>query len=88
MIIPHFRKYKRNGHPALIVGEAKIKEEKDGFLYRKASHSKKLTTKTYEKVFPNPNPKDPRPMYIEKRKRADYKKQFGPKLPWKWLQKK
>lgn len=81
---PHFRMYKKNNHPALIVGEAKIKKENDGFLFRKASHSKKLTTRGYEKVYPNPNPKDARPMFIEKRKRADLKERFSKILPWNY----
>ncbi len=86
-IFPHFRIYKKNNHPALIVESAKKKKEGDSFLYRKASHSNKLTKKGYEKVFPNPNPKDNKPMYIEKRKRIDYKIKFGPILPWNFLQK-
>ena len=84
---PHFRIYKRNKHPALIVSEAKIKVEKDGFLYRKVSHSPKMTKRGIEKVSPNPNPEDKRPMFIEKRKRKDFKKMFGPKLTWKYTKK-
>lgn len=81
---PHFRIYKKSNHPALIVAEAKIKENKDGFLYRKASHSSKMTKRACEKVYPNPNPKDKTPMFIEKRKRKDFKTMFGPKLNWKY----
>ena len=87
-IFPHFRMYKRNNHPALILGTAKIKKSDDGFIYRKASHSKGLTQRGYEKVSPNPNPKDPNPMYIEKRKRVDFKERFTTILPWKYKQKK
>lgn len=83
---PHFRKYTKSKHPALIVGSAKIEKQDDGYLYRKTSHSSKMSKKS-EKVYPNPNPKDPKPMYIEKRKRADYRNKFGPKLPWKFPQK-
>ena len=82
-IFPHFRRYKKSNHPALIVAEAKKDKEKDSYLYRKTSHSPKLTTRSYDKISPNPNPKDDRPMFIEKRKRVDYKKNFGPKLLWK-----
>ena len=85
---PHFRKYKRSNHPALIVGSATIKKNDDGFLYRKTSHSPGVSKRSSEKVSPNPNPKDPNPMYIEKRKRADYRHKFGEKLNWKLPQKK
>ncbi len=86
-IFPHFRIYKKNNHPALIVSNAKQKKDEDSFLYRKASHSSKFTKRGYEKVYPNPNPKDSRPMYIEKKKRVDFKRKFGPILPWNYLQK-
>ncbi len=85
---PHFRKYKRSNHPALIIGLAKIKKEADGFLYRKTSHSPGVSKKKCDKIDPNPNPNDNRPMYIEKRKRADFKFRFGEKLNWKFPQKK
>ncbi len=87
-IFPHFRIYKKSKHPALIEGYAKIETPKDGFIYRKTSHSKGLTKRGYEKVSPNPNPKDPKPMYIEKRKRVDFKDKFTTILPWKYKQKK
>lgn len=87
-LFPHFRMYRKNKHPALILEEAKIKKPKDGFLYRKASHSKELTKRSCEKISPNPNPNDPNPMYIEKRKRVDYKYKFGPILNWKLPKKK
>jgi len=87
-IFPHFRFYKKNNHPALIVGNAKIREHNDSYLYRKTSHSSKITKRGSEKVYPNPNPLDKRPMYIEKRKRVDFKYLFGPKLNWKYNKKK
>ena len=43
-----------------------------------------VSKKSVEKVFPNPNPRDPDPMYIEKRKRKDFKHKFGPILGWKY----
>ena len=88
MKFPHFRRYIRNNHPVLIVSEAKIEKKNDSFLYRKTSHSQKLTNRSVDKISPNPNPKDDRPMYIEKRKRVDFKRKFGPILPWNWPQKK
>lgn len=87
-IVPHFRYYRKSKHPAMIVGEAKIKKEKDGYLYRKTSHSPGLTKRSHEKVSPNPNPRDPNPMYIEKRKRTDFKHKFGPDLGWKYKKNK
>ena len=87
MSFPHFRIYKKSKHPALILDYANIDKHHDGYLYRKTSHSKKMTQKGCEKVFPNPNPIDQKPMYIEKKKRVDYKMQFGKKLPWEFPQK-
>lgn len=78
---PHFRYYKKSGHPALIVGEQPIEE----YRYRKVSHSEKEGRHYNEEVFPNPNPKDSKPMYIGKRVRHDKKKNFhSDPLPWKY----
>lgn len=78
---PHFRYYKKSGHPALIVGEQPI----DEYKYRKVMHSPKDGKKTNEKVYPNPNPKDKDPMYIGKRVRHDKKSNFRQDiLPWKY----
>lgn len=78
---PHFRYYKKSGHPALIIGEQPIEEYK----YRKVMHSEKDGKRTNEKVYPNPRPGDSEPMYIGKRVRHDFKKNFEPKpLPWKY----
>ena len=75
---PHFRYYKKSGHPALIVGEQPI----DEYKYRKVMHSPKDGKRSNEKVYPNPNPKDKDPMYIGKRVKHDKKNTFGKKLPW------
>lgn len=83
-IYPHFRYYKKSGHPALIVGEQPVEE----FKYRKVTHSEKESGRRNEKVYPNPNPKDKDPMYIGKRVRHDKKKFFGERLPWKYNKKK
>lgn len=80
---PHFRYYKKSGHPALIVGEQSAEEYK----YRKVTHSEKEAGRKNEKVYPNPNPKDKNPMYIAKRVRHDKKKLFGGKLPWTYKKK-
>lgn len=85
---PHFRYYKKSKHPALIVGEQKtgIKEE---YRYRKVTHSERDGRHLNEKVYPNPNPKDPDPMYIGKRVRHEEKRHFEERpLPWIYRPKK
>lgn len=76
---PHFRKYLKSNHPALIVEEY----SNDEYQYRKVTHSEKDGRHLNEKVSPNPNPKDKRPMYIGKRVRHDKKINFSKwKYPW------
>lgn len=78
---PHFRKYKKSNHPALITGE-KTKTE---YNYRKVMHSERDGRHLNEKVYPNPNPKDKKPMYIGKRVRHDKKENFSKwKYSWKY----
>ena len=77
---PHFRRYKKNNHPALIVGEYSEKEYK----FRKVTHNEKEGKHLNEKVFPNPDKTDPEPMYINKRIRHDKKNAFDKILPWKY----
>lgn len=92
---PHFRYYKKSKHPALIVGEQKgFKQtpqgakETDEYKYRKVMHNEKDGNRSNEKVYPNPNPKDSRPMYIGKRIRHDDKDNFEEfPLPWKYPKK-
>ena len=81
---PHFRRYRKSGHPALIVDEYSDEEYK----YRKVMHSDRDGRHLNEKVFPNPDPTDKKPMYIGKRMRHDQKKNFGNRLPWKYPKKK
>ena len=76
-VFPHFRKYKKSGHPALIVDEFL-----DEYKFRKVMHNEKDGKRNNECVFPNPDPRDKKPMHIGKRVRHDKKKFFGPKLPW------
>ena len=76
---PHFRKYLPANHPALIVGEASV----DEYNYRKVTHSDRDGRHLNEKVEPNPNKNDRRPMYIGKRIRKDKKNRFSSwKYPW------
>ena len=81
---PHFRYYKKSGHPALIVSEHSEKE----YNFRKVMHNEKDGKRTNETVVPNPNPKDKKPMRIGKRIRHDKKKYFGSRLPWKYSKSK
>ena len=81
---PHFRHYLKSHHPAMIVSEHSETE----YNYRKVTHSERENGKLNEQVFPNPNPRDPEPMYIVKRVRHDKKKFFSDKqLPWKYPKK-
>ena len=81
---PHFRHYRKSGHPALITGEHSNSEYK----YRKVMHSEKDGRHFNETVRPNPNRNDSRPMYITKRVRHDKKKNFSNwKYPWKYPKK-
>lgn len=82
---PHFRYYKKSKHPALITAEY----SKDEYKYRKVTHTEKDGRHSNEKVYPNPDPKDSRPMYIGKRTRHDKKENFSNwKYPWKYKNKK
>ena len=92
---PHFRYYKKSKHPALIVGEQKgskqtaqgIKEI-DEYKYRKVMHGEKDGRHLNEKVYPNPDLRDPDPMYITRRERYDDKENFEERpLPWKYPKK-
>lgn len=80
---PHFRLYLKSMHPALIVSE----KDKYTYNYRKTSHDK-TGLHSSEEVFPNPNPADKNPMYIEHKIRSDGKHRFGKKFPWKYQNKK
>ena len=85
---PHFRLYKKSKHPALIVGEQSNNKVEE-WNYRKVTHSEKDGRHLNEKVYPNPNLSDNRPMYISKRVRHDIKKNFSSwKYPWKYKKKK
>lgn len=77
---PHFRKYTKSGHPALIVGEHSENE----YQYRKVMHSDRDGRHLNEKIYPNPNKSDKKPMYIAKRVRHDEKRYFPKKYPWKY----
>lgn len=76
---PHFRHYKPSNHPAMIVAE----RSEDEYSYRKVTHSAYDGRHLNEKIEPNPNPRDERPMYAGKRVRHDKKVKFSKwKYPW------
>ena len=75
---PYFRRYKVSSHPALITAE----HSEDEYDFRKVTHSERDGRHPNERVFPNPNPADPNPMYIVKRTRHDKKNRFGERYPW------
>ena len=78
---PHFRRYKKSNHPALITSERTEKE----YNYRKVMHSEKDGRHLNEKVYPNPDKRDKKPMYISKRVKHDKKVYFSKsKLQWKY----
>lgn len=82
---PHFRRYKKSNHPALVVGEQVNDQNKEEYKFRKVMHGDRDGRHLNEKVEPNPDPTDPEPMYIAKRVRHDEKKHFDKKpLPWKY----
>ena len=77
---PFWARLKKNkNRVVLIIDEdlafdKKKKKYVSGFVNREATHSYK---KGFEKVYPNPNPKDSRPMYLKKpNKKAKY--EFAP----------
>lgn len=59
----------------------------DEYRYRKVMHSERDGRHLNEKVEPNPDPSDKKPMYIGKRVRHDKKVEFGSRLSWKYYKK-
>ena len=82
-IYPHFRKYKKSQHPAMITSEYSQNE----WNYKKVMHGIKDGKHLNEKIFPNPNPLDSNPMYVTKRIRHDNKNNFS-NWRYKWKIKK
>lgn len=82
---PHFRKYKKSKHPAMITSEYSVNE----WNYRKVMHGEKDGRHTNEVFFPNPNPLDSKPMYVARRVRHDNKNNFSKwRYNWKIRNKK
>lgn len=84
---PHFRRFKKSDHPALIVGEQFDEKQREEYRYRKVMHRERDGRHLNEKIYPNPDPTDNRPMHIAKRVRHSEKKNFGKRLSWKYPKK-
>lgn len=76
---PHFRKYLKSNHPAMIVGEFSEQEWK----YKKVMHGERDGRHLNDTIEPNPNPLDPEPMRVAKRVRHDKKVNFS-KWRYRW----
>ena len=78
---PHFRHYKKSGHPALILSE----EKNDRYKFRRVTSSEFSGHHRNEKVEPNPDKRRKTPMYIVKQRQVDEKKHFSEwKYSWKY----
>ncbi len=77
---PHFRRYFKSKHPALIIGE-----DNDNYHFRRVTSSEFSGHHRNEKVFPNPDKRKKTPMYIVKQHQKDKKIFFSKKkYPWKY----
>ena len=80
---PHFRKYFKSQHPALILDEHGV-----NYSFRRVTSSRFSGHHLNEEVNPNPDIKRSEPMYIVKRIEEDNKKRFSIwKYPWEYLKK-
>jgi hypothetical protein len=70
---PHFRKYKKSGHPAMITSEY----SKNEWNYKKVMHGSHDGRHLNDTIDPNPNPLDKKPMNVAKRVRHDQKNNFS-----------
>ena len=76
---PHFRHYKKSGHPALILSE----ETEEKYKFRRVTSSEFSGHHRNERIEPNPDKRRKTPMYIVKQRQSDYKKNFSTwKYPW------
>ena len=83
-IYPHFRHYKKSGHPALILSE----DIEEKYKFRRVTSSEFSGHHRNERIEPNPDKRRKTPMYIVKQRQSDYKKNFSMwKDPWKFPKK-
>ena len=81
---PHFRNYKKSGHPALILSN----DGDDKYKFRRVTSSEFSGHHRNEKIEPNPDKRRTTPMYIVKQRQSDFKKHFSTwKYSWKYPKK-
>lgn len=81
---PHFRHYKKSGHPALIL----YPEGEEKYEFRRVTSSEFSGHHRNEKIEPNPDKRRITPMYIVKQHQTDLRKNFSSwKYPWKYPKK-
>ena len=81
---PHFRHYKKSGHPALIISE----DINEKYKFRRVTSSEFSGHHRNERIEPNPDKRRKTPMYIVKQRQSDKKTKFSSwKYPWKYPQK-
>ena len=81
---PHFRHYKKSGHPALILSN----DGDDKYKFRRVTSSEFSGHHRNEKIEPNPDKRRSTPMYIVKQRQSDFKKHFSTwKYSWKYPKK-
>ena len=81
---PHFRHYKKSGHPALILSE----DTEEKYKFRRVTSSEFSGHHRNERIEPNPDKRRKTPMYIVKQRQTDYKKNFSTwKYSWKYPKK-
>ena len=74
---PHFRHYKKSGHPALILSEDGL----DKYKFRRVTSAEYSGHHKNECVYPNPDKRRKEPMYIVKQRQSDKKTKFS---SWKY----
>ena len=83
-IYPHFRHYKKSGHPALILSP----EGDDKYKFRRVTSSEFSGHHRNEKIEPNPDKRRKTPMYVVKQRQIDLRKNFSSwKYSWKYPKK-
>ena len=81
---PHFRLYKKSGHPALILSE----DTDEKYKFRRVTTSEFSGHHRNECIDPNPDKRRKTPMYIVKQRQSDYKTKFSKwKYPWEFPKK-
>ena len=81
---PHFRHYKKSGHPALILSP----NSDDKYNFRRVTSSEFSGHHRNEKIEPNPDSRRDTPMYVVKQRQTDLRKNFSSwRYSWKYPKK-